>query len=57
MIETYPNYYDQTPVVGLEAIVEYHGVSAAVVWTKIIIQGVEAISGEPVVIVGKYRLP
>jgi len=26
-------------------------------WTKIIIQGVESLSGEPVVIVGKYRLP
>ena len=57
MIETYQNYYDQTQNIGLETIVEYHGVSTAVVWTKIIIQGVEALSGEPVAIVGKYRLP
>jgi hypothetical protein len=26
-------------------------------WAKIIIQGVDGISGEPVMIIGKYRLP
>ena len=35
----------------------YRGIAASSPWTKIIIQGVEGISGEPVVIIGKYRLP
>ena len=25
MIETYPNYLDQTQIIGLRAVLEYHG--------------------------------
>jgi hypothetical protein len=36
----------------------YSGITAvAIVWTDIILQGIEAISGKPVFITGKYREP
>ena len=35
----------------------YRGIAVTSAWTKIIIQGIEGISGKPVVIIGKYKLP
>lgn len=27
MIQTYPNFYDQTQIIGLPGIIEYHGIA------------------------------
>lgn len=35
----------------------YRGIAVTTPWTKIIIQGIDALSGELVIINGKYRLP
>ena len=35
----------------------YSGIAALSAWTKIVIQGIVAETGEPITVIGKYRLP